>query len=194
MTPCLDDRSPDDSALERKARELMDVGMTGVIYCGSKGDWPLLSDQQRQEGVRQLVDASVPVIVGTGAQNTALAVAHSEHAAAVGAAGWMVIPRVLSRGASPTAQRQHFAAILGAAPNLPAVIYNSPHYGFETKAVFLDLHHDFPNLVEFKEFGGVESLTYAAEHISHTSDNVLLMAGVDTQVSHCLAFWGRTGS
>ena len=46
----------------------------------------------------------------------------------------MVIPRVLSRGSSPAAQKAHFAGILEAAGDLPAVIYNSPYYGFETKA------------------------------------------------------------
>lgn len=46
----------------------------------------------------------------------------------------MVIPRVLSRGSSIIAQKAHFSAILEAAPSIPAVIYNSPHYGFETRA------------------------------------------------------------
>ena len=66
----------------------------------------------------------------------------------------MVIPRVLSRGTSVAAQRAHFAGILDAASELPAVIYNSPYYGFETKAdLFFDLREDHPNLVGFKEFG-----------------------------------------
>ena len=43
--------------------------MKAVVYCGSMGDWPLLTDAQRQEGVRRLVDAGIPVVVGTGAQN-----------------------------------------------------------------------------------------------------------------------------
>ncbi|MEO1984584.1 MAG: dihydrodipicolinate synthase family protein, partial [Fuerstiella sp.] len=140
MTPCLPDRSPNYPALVRKATELMSVGMNGVVYCGSMGDWPLLSDDQRQEGVRQLVEAGIPVVVGTGAQNPKLAAEHAAHAQQVGAAGLMVIPRVLSRGTSAAAQRSHFAGILSAAPNIPAVIYNSPYYGFETKAdLFFDL-------------------------------------------------------
>jgi len=57
------------------------------------------------------------------------------------------------------------ARILAAAPKLPAVIYNSPYYGFETKAeLFFELRNDHPNLVGFKEFGGSDSLSYAAEH------------------------------
>jgi dihydrodipicolinate synthase/N-acetylneuraminate lyase len=97
------------------------------------------------------------VIVGTGAVNTASAVAHAAHAQKVGAKGLMVIPRVLSRGSSVAAQHAHFKAILAAAPELPAVIYNSPYYGFATRAdLFFALRAEHKNLVGFKEFGGAE--------------------------------------
>ncbi len=195
MTPCHADRTPNFPALVRKGQQLMDAGMNGMIYCGSMGDWPLLTDEQRQTGVAQLCAAGIPVVVGTGAVNTRIAVEHTVHAASVGAAGLMVIPRVLSRGTSPIAQRQHFAAILGAAPKLPAVIYNSPYYGFETKAdLFFDLHREFPNLVGFKEFGGAKSLSYAAEHITQASAKLTLMVGVDTQVFHGYLNCGATGA
>ncbi len=195
MTPCQPDRTPNLPALVKKGQALIAAGMNGAVYCGSMGDWPLLTDEQRQSGVRQLAEAGVPVIVGTGAQNTAQAAAHAAHAQRVGAKGLMVIPRVLSRGTSPAAQRAHFARVLGAAPNLPAVIYNSPYYGFETKAeLFFDLRREFPNLVGFKEFGGAAALSYAAEHITHADNNVLLMVGVDTQVCHGFIRCGAVGA
>ena len=195
MTPCLADRTPNYSALVKKGQALLAAGMNGVVYCGSMGDWPLLTDEQRQEGVRRLTEAGVPVIVGTGAQNPARAAAHAAHAQRVGAKGLMIIPRLMSRGTSPAAQRAHFAGILGAAPELPAVIYNSPYYGFETKAdLFFDLRREFPNLVGFKEFGGADSLSYAAEHITHADSNVLLMVGVDTQVCHGFIRCGAVGA
>lgn len=195
MTPCREDRTPDFDALVAKGQELMAAGMTGMVYCGSMGDWPLLTDAQRQEGVAALAKAGVPVVVGTGAINTASAVAHAKHAASVGAAGLMVIPRVLSRGTSPAAQRAHFAAILGAAPETPAVIYNSPYYGFETRAdLFFDLRAEFPNLIGFKEFGGSASLSYAAEHITGADEALTLMVGVDTQVFHGYVNCGATGA
>ena len=195
MTPCRPDRTPDFSALVKKGQALVASGMRGVVYCGSMGDWPLLTDEQRQEGVQRLAEASVPVVVGTGAQNTARAVAHAAHAQRVGARGLMVIPRVLSRGSSVAAQRAHFASILGAAPELPAVIYNSPYYGYETKAdLFFELRREFPNLVGFKEFGGAASLSYAAEHITHTDRDVLLLVGVDSQVCHGYIRCGATGA
>ena len=195
MTPCDANGAPQFDALVATARDLIATGMDAVIYCGSMGDWPLLTDAQRQEGVARLVAAGIPVIVGTGAQNPALAAAHAAHARKVGATGLMVIPRVLSRGTSPAAQRHHFAGILRAADGLPAVIYNSPYYGFETKApLFFDLHREFPNLVGFKEFGGAESLTYAAEHITSGHPELALMVGVDTQVFHGIVRCGAVGA
>lgn len=185
MTPCDEAGTPDFAALARMGQKLIADGMDAVIYCGSMGDWPLLTDEQRMAGVEALVAAGVPVIVGTGAQNSARAVAIAAHAAKVGAAGLMVIPRVLSRGSSAAAQQAHFAAILNAAPSLPAVIYNSPYYGFETRAdLFFRLRANHPNLVGFKEFGGAESLSYAAENITAGNPDLVLMVGVDTQVFH----------
>ncbi|MDR5860017.1 dihydrodipicolinate synthase family protein [Halomonas eurihalina] len=195
MTPCTPERKPDYDALVAKGRELIEIGMSAVVYCGSMGDWPLLSEAERQEGVARLVAAGVPTIVGTGAVNSREAVSHAAHAAEVGAQGLMVIPRVLSRGTSAVAQKAHFSAILKAAPNLPAVIYNSPYYGFATRAdLFFALREEHPNLIGFKEFGGADDLRYAAENITSQDDDVTLMVGVDTTVVHGFVNCGATGA
>ena len=195
MTPCTADRKPDFDALVKTGKELIAAGMSAVVYCGSMGDWPLLTDAERMEGVRRLVEAGVPTIVGTGAINTASAVAHAAHAQEVGAHGLMVIPRVLSRGPSATAQKNHFKAILAAAPDLPAVIYNSTYYGFATRAdLFNALRAEHPNLIGFKEFGGKDDLRYAAENITSGSDDVTLMIGVDTTVFHGFVNCGAGGA
>ena len=172
MTPCKEDRTPDFDALVRKGKELIEKGMSAVVYCGSMGDWPLLTDAQRMEGVERLVKAGVPVIVGTGAVNTATAVAHAAHA-----------------------QKDHFKAILAAAPDLPAVIYNSPYYGYATRAdLFFALRSEHPNLIGFKEFGGAADMRYAAEHITSRDDDVILMVGVDTCVFPGFVNCGATGA
>ncbi|MCA9068352.1 MAG: dihydrodipicolinate synthase family protein, partial [Planctomycetaceae bacterium] len=195
MTPCSSDGIPNFEALAIHGQKLIANGMHAVVYCGSMGDWPLLTDSQRQEGVQRLAAAGVPVVVGTGAQNPTIAAAHVAHARKVGAVGLMVIPRVLSRGTSKAAQRHHFSGILSAANGLPAVIYNSPYYGFETKAdLFFDLRSEFSNLVGFKEFGGADSLTYAAEHITSGHPELSLMVGVDTQVFHGIVRCGAVGA
>ena len=195
MTPCSAAGEPDFDALAAKGKELVDLGMSAVVYCGSMGDWPLLTDEQRMAGVEALAAAGVPVIVGTGAQNTSRAVALTQHARDKGAVGLMVIPRVLSRGSSEAAQRSHFTAVLETAGDLPAVIYNSPYYGFETKAeLFFELRNTHRNLVGFKEFGGAASLSYAAQHITMDDPNLILMVGVDTQVVHGYVYCGAKGA
>ena len=95
MTPCTAERKPDFDALVRKGRELIDAGMSAVVYCGSMGDWPLLTEAQRQEGVARLVGAGIPTIVGTGAVNTRGGGACRPRGQ-VGAAGLMVIPACLA--------------------------------------------------------------------------------------------------
>ncbi|WP_273692202.1 dihydrodipicolinate synthase family protein [Ketogulonicigenium vulgare] len=195
MTPCKPNRSPDFDALVRKGQQLIAAGMSAVVYCGSMGDWPLLSDAERMEGVARLASAGVPVIVGTGAVNTKSAVAIAAHAASVGAKGLMVIPRVLSRGPIVAAQKAHFQAVLAAAPDLPAVIYNSPYYGFATRAdLFFALRAEHPNLIGFKEFGGGADLTYAAQNITSGDAGLTLMVGVDTQVCHGFINCGAKGA
>ncbi|MDF3383962.1 MULTISPECIES: dihydrodipicolinate synthase family protein [Sulfitobacter] len=195
MTPCTEDRKPDFDALVRMGKKLIADGMSAVVYCGSMGDWPLLTDAERMEGVERLVEAGVPVVVGTGAVNTKLAAEHAAHAQKVGAKGLMLIPRILSRGTSVAAQKDHFKKVLSAAPELPAVIYNSPYYGFATRAdLFFALRAEHSNLVGFKEFGGAEDLRYAAENITSRDDEVTLMIGVDTTVFHGFVNCGATGA
>ncbi|MBL4929527.1 dihydrodipicolinate synthase family protein [Fuscibacter oryzae] len=195
LTPCTPDRQPDFDALVRKGKEMMAAGMSGVVYAGSCGDWPLLTDAQRMEGVERLVKAGIPVVVGTGAVNTRTAAAIAAHAEKVGAAGLMVIPRLLSRSLSVGAQHAHFKAVLAAAPNTPAIIYNSPYYGYSTKAdLFFALRAEHPNLVGFKEFGNKADLSYAAEYITSQDDDVILMVGVDTEVYHGFVKCGAVGA
>lgn len=66
---------------------------------------------------------------------------------------------------------------------MPSVIYNSPFYGYETKAdLFFELERRYPHLVGFKEFGGVAALRLAAEFITGRDSSLSLVGGVDTQV------------
>ncbi len=55
MTPCKPDRTPDFDALVACGQRMIAAGMSAVVYCGSMGDWPLLTDAQRMEGVERLV-------------------------------------------------------------------------------------------------------------------------------------------
>ena len=65
MTPCDANGTPDFDTLAQKGRELVDLGMKAVVYCGSMGDWPLLTDEQRiiRDSVRAWVsDRFRPIV------------------------------------------------------------------------------------------------------------------------------------
>lgn len=68
MTPCTARHRQDFDALVAKGRELIDIGMSAVVYCGSMGDWPLLTEAQRQEGVARLVAAGIDTYRHRGGQ------------------------------------------------------------------------------------------------------------------------------
>ncbi len=94
--------------------------MSGVVYCGSMGDWPLLTDEQRMEGVERLVGAGLKVVVGTGAQNPMRAAALAAHAKKVGAGRADGDPaRALARLLASRAI-QPLRGILDAAVDVPA--------------------------------------------------------------------------
>ena len=94
-----------------------------------------------------------------------------------------------------SATSRHGGDVLEAAVDLPSVIYNSPYYGYETRAeLFFDIRSRHPHLVGFKEFGGAPSLRYAAEYITGKDPSLTLMVGVDTQVVHGFINCGATGA
>ena len=64
MTPCNADRTPDYDNLVETGKKLMDAGMRAMVYCGSMGDWPLLTDEQRQTLVGSLQPDHSPAVGG----------------------------------------------------------------------------------------------------------------------------------
>ena len=105
--------------------------MKAVVYCGSMGDWPLLTDEERQKGVEALVEAGF-LRRRHRRSNPKTAAAHAAHARKP-ERGLMLIPRAFTRHI-PSRPESSFCGPLEAADGLPSIIYNSPYYGFETKA------------------------------------------------------------
>ena len=194
MTPCDADGRPTFDALVATAERLMAAGMTGVVYCGSMGDWPLLSGEQRRRGVERLVAAGVPVVVGTGAPSPAEAAAHAAHAESVGAAGLMVIPRVLSRGSSPAAQRAHFAGVLGAAPQSAERHLQQPVLRLRDAGRLVlrpPRRVPQPRRLQGVRRSSIALVRRRAHHVG--GDDLALVVGVDTEVVHGIVDCGAIG-
>lgn len=122
-----DGAAPDLPALARLVEYQIANGVRGLIPLGSTGEFLSVSREERAAIVETVLRAAagrVPVLVGTGAEDTREAVALSREAESMGAQGVMVIPPFYS---VPTEDElfAHYRAI-GEAIGIPVMVYNNP--------------------------------------------------------------------
>jgi 4-hydroxy-tetrahydrodipicolinate synthase len=137
------------------ARHLVDHGSDGLVVTGTTGEGPTLSDSERTElwaAVAQSV--SVPVIAGSGTNDTAHSVELTRVATSVGAAGVLAVTPYYTRP-SQAGIAAHFAAV-AEATTLPVLVYDIPVRTGRKVAIetMLQLVHDFPNIVGVKDASG----------------------------------------
>lgn len=121
-----------DGAIDEKAlRGLVDrqirAGIHGLVPCGSTGESATLSHEEHERVIEIVVDAAagqVPVVAGTGSNNTDEAIRLTRHAKEAGAAGALLISPYYNK---PTQAGivAHFEAI-ARATELPLIVYNIP--------------------------------------------------------------------
>ncbi|MHA1524087.1 MAG: 4-hydroxy-tetrahydrodipicolinate synthase [Alphaproteobacteria bacterium] len=122
----------DNGGLDKRAFEefigwQIDQGSHGLVPAGTTGESPTLSHDEHNEVVSACVEAAagrVPVIAGTGSNNTSEAVALTKHAAKAGAAGVLVVVPYYNRP-TPEGLYLHFKAVAECA-DIPVLIYNVP--------------------------------------------------------------------
>jgi len=127
ITPLTDDGAVDLKALAAFTDWQIREGIHGLIPLGSTGEFLSLSEEERDGVARTVIETAasrVPVLIGTGAEDTREAVRLSRKAEAMGADGVMVIPPFYS---TPTDDEivHHYAAIADAI-SIPVMVYNNP--------------------------------------------------------------------
>ena len=98
-----------------------------IIICGTTGEAPTLEDDEHLEAIRYTVDKTagrIPVIAGTGSNNTAHAIMMSKEAQKLGADGCLLVTPYYNK-ATQNGLVKHFAAIAGAV-DIPCILYNVP--------------------------------------------------------------------
>ncbi len=125
VTPFGPDGHLDLDAAVSVARHLADTGTEGIVVAGTTGEGPVLTDDERVDLFRAVVEAvTVPVIASSGTNDTAHSVHMTEAAAAAGAAGVLVVTPYYNRP-SAAGLSAHFRAVAEASP-LPVVLYDIP--------------------------------------------------------------------
>jgi|UniRef100_A0A7C5EM04 4-hydroxy-tetrahydrodipicolinate synthase len=180
---------------EEAYRELIEFqikgGINGIVPCGTTGESATLSHAEHKRVVEVCVDQvkkRVPVVAGTGSNNTAEALELTQHAEAAGADYALMITPYYNK---PTQEGlyQHYKTI-AQKTRIPIVMYNVPSRTSvnllpETVARLMD----FPNIVGLKEATG--DLKQCAKIMELCGDRLTLLSGDDFTVLPLLAIGGK---
>ncbi|HDS45845.1 MAG TPA: 4-hydroxy-tetrahydrodipicolinate synthase [Methanomicrobia archaeon] len=155
ITPFTKTDSVDESGLRRLVEFTIEGGVTGIVPCGTTGESATLSHEEHKTVIEVVLDAStVPVIAGTGSNNTREAVELTKHAADAGAAACLLITPYYNKP-NVKGLKAHFTRI-GDAVDIPLILYNIPsRTGQNISAqTQIELAAEVPNLKAVKEASG----------------------------------------
>ena len=165
-------------------------GTDAIIVCGTTGESATMSTNEKEDLIKftvDIVDKRVPVIAGTGSNNTANSIELSKYAESVGADGLLLVTPYYNK----TTQQgliAHYTAIADAV-NLPIILYNVPsRTGInilpETYAKLSKIN----NIVAVKEASG--DISQVAKIAQLCGDNLNIYSGNDDQVIPILSLGG----
>lgn len=165
-------------------------GTDAIIVCGTTGESATMSTNEKEDLIKftvDIVDKRVPVIAGTGSNNTANSIELSKYAESVGADGLLLVTPYYNK----TTQQgliAHYSAIADTV-NLPIILYNVPsRTGInilpETYAKLSKIN----NIVAVKEASG--DISQVAKIAQLCGDNLNIYSGNDDQVIPILSLGG----
>lgn len=191
VTPMYEDGSVNLPGLRALTEEQIEGGIDAIIACGTTGESATLSHEEHIAVMQAVIDQAsgrVPVICGTGSNDTAYAISLSQEAKALGADGLLLVTPYYNK----TSQRgliAHYTAIADAV-RMPLILYNVPsRTGVDIKPETYAALADNPYIVGIKEANG--NLSSAAHTAALCGDKVALYSGNDDQVVPLLALGGK---
>lgn len=186
VTPFDADGRLDLDAARKLARWLQDHGNDGLVIAGTTGEAPVLTDDERLSLFAAVIEAvTIPVIAGTGTNDTAHSVHMTEEATKLGAAGMLVVCPYYNRPAQAGIEA-HVRAV-AAATTAPVVIYDIPiRTGRKiATSTLLRLAHDVANVVGVKDAAANPGET--ANLIANAPDGFEVLSGDDAMTLPLLA-------
>ena len=191
VTPMKPDGQVDFEELGRVIEFQIENGTDSIVICGTTGESATLKDGEHLESIRCAVETTagrVPVIAGTGSNDTAHAVEMSREAAALGADAVLLVTPYYNK-TSQAGLVKHFNTIVDAA-GLPAILYNVPsRTGINIQPeTALELSKN-PLICGIKEASG--NISQIAQMAALCGDELPLYSGNDDQVVPLLSLGGK---
>ncbi len=155
ITPFTRDNEVDEAGLRRLVEYMVEGGVAGIVPCGTTGESATLSREEHIRVIDVVVDCSkVPVIAGTGSNNTTEAVEFTRHAEDAGVDGCLLITPYYNKP-NVRGLKEHFKQI-GESVDLPLILYNiASRTGLNMTAdTMIELASEVGNIKGVKEASG----------------------------------------
>ena len=191
ITPMHADGSIDYEEMGRIIDDQIDNGTDAIVICGTTGESPTMTDEEHTACIRYAVKKTagrVPVIAGTGSNDTKYAVWLSRQAQADGADALLLVTPYYNK-TSQAGLIAHYTAIADAV-DLPCILYNVPsRTGCNLTAASLKQLAKHPNINAVKEASG--NISQVAEIAAACGEELNLYSGNDDQIVPLLALGGK---
>ena len=191
ITPMHADGSIDYEEMGRIIDDQIENGTDAIVVCGTTGESPTMTDEEHTACIRYAVKKTagrVPVIAGTGSNDTKYAVWLSRQAQADGADALLLVTPYYNK-TSQAGLIAHYTAIADAV-DLPCILYNVPsRTGCNLTAASLKQLAKHPNINAVKEASG--NISQVAEIAAACGEELNLYSGNDDQIVPLLALGGK---
>ena len=191
VTPFAADGSVDESGVRRLARRQIDAGIHFLVPCGTTGDSPTLSEDERVrivEVVVQEASGRVPVLAGAGGYDTREVIHIGKRMMQAGASGLLSVTPYYNKP-TPEGLYQHYRAIAEAVP-LPIIVYNVPgRTGVNVDVATLVRLSTIPGIGGVKEASG--NMGQICEVCRAVPEGFAVLSGDDSLTLPSMAVGGR---
>lgn len=190
VTPMKADKTVDFAKLKQLVEWQIEKGIDAIIACGTTGEASTLDDEEHIAVIEAVVKQAagrVPVIGGTGSNNTQHGVHLSKEAERVGASGLLVVTPYYNK-ATNSSLIKHYEAICSSV-NIPIILYSiAGRTGMNVTPNMVKKLKELPNVVGIKEASG--NISQVVEICALADDNFAVYSGNDDQVLPFLSVGG----
>ena len=183
--------SIDYESFEKLINWQIDEGIDAIVVCGTTGEASTLTDDEHRDAIKFAVDTvagRVPVIAGTGSNDTAYAIELTQHACEAGADAVLVVTPYYNK-ATQNGLIKMFTEIADASTK-PVILYNVPsRTGCNILPATAAKLADHPNIVAIKEASG--NISQIAELAHLVGDKMDIYSGNDDQIVPILSLGGK---
>jgi len=194
ITPFTKNGKLDQNLLKTCVQHWLQSGASGLVSCGSNGEAPYLSREERKAVIETVVDevnGKVMVIAGTGSMSTQETIAYTKDAEDIGVDAALVVTPFYFK-LSNREILEHYKTLVRSV-NIPIILYNVPkftNYSLEPNIIF-QLASEFDNVIGMKDSSG--NIGAITETIKLVGDRISVLAGTAEVVLPTLML-GGTGA